>query len=136
MKVELFWIELLQISNTKSICMFQGFLLMNMTCPQVNWLKSYESSKFGELKKRCDLVNKMDIFLTRRTLTACNFWASWPTEELYTSKKKVLKHTNWLNTWNREQICPKNQQINFDEKGLMLILGGVAVFWERPRPST
>ena len=43
--------------------------------------------KVQSVKKRCDLLNKMDGFLTLGTLMARKFWASWPMKELYISKE-------------------------------------------------
>ena len=49
----------------------------------VNWLKSYEPSRFKVSKKRFISLNELHYFLT-----LWNFWASWPRKKLC---KMILK---------------------------------------------
>ena len=46
----------------------------------------------------------------------------------YIPQKRAKRRKNWLKIWNWEELGPKIQNINFNEKGPKLTLKGVVVF--------
>ena len=88
-----FGAKLLLISNTESICLFQGFQKRYITFPQIQGLKRYEVSKFEKLKS-CQIYLVKRTFFSELELCRLVSFQSLGLGKGYIPLLKALKQTN------------------------------------------